>query len=83
MLICGIKCVFTGAFDNRVRFIMAYTQIPIDEDNLTLLGVAFPDSNMFEGFEPTPRSIEIIRDYVTDKITLLELIQLAKEKTYG
>jgi putative transcriptional regulator len=74
---------------------MAYTRIFIDEDNLTLLGVPFPDketlnktahaigSNMFEGFEPTPRSIEIIRDYVTDKITILELIRLAKEKNYG
>jgi putative transcriptional regulator len=74
---------------------MAYRQIPVDEDNLTLLGVPFPDketlnqtahaigSNMFEGFEPTPKSIEIIRDYVTNKITILELIQLAKEKTYG
>ena len=27
-------------------------------------------SNMFEGFKPTPKGIEIIRDYVTDKISL-------------
>ncbi len=39
-------------------------------------------SNMFEGFKPTPRSVEIIRDYVAGKITLTELIFLAKEKGY-
>jgi len=37
---------------------------------------------MFEGFEPTQRGIEIIRDYVMDKITLSELIQIAKEESY-
>jgi len=39
-------------------------------------------SNMFEGFKPTSKSIEIIRDYITGKITLPELIKLAKDKSY-
>jgi len=40
-------------------------------------------SNMFEGFEPTPRSIEIIRDYLSKRITLNQLIKLTKEKAYA
>jgi len=40
-------------------------------------------SNMFEGFKPTPKSIEIIRDYVVGKITLSELIKFAKDKSYA
>ena len=39
-------------------------------------------SNMFEGFIPTPKGIEIIRDYVTGKISLPELVALAKQKAY-
>jgi hypothetical protein len=38
---------------------------------------------MFEGFTPTPRSIEIIRDYLSDKISLGQLVQLIKEKAYA
>jgi hypothetical protein len=36
----------------------------------------------FEGFDQTPKSIEIIRDYLSDKITLGQLIQLTKDKAY-
>jgi putative transcriptional regulator len=39
-------------------------------------------SNMFEGFKPTPKGIEIIRDYVIGRITLTELIKFAKKKSY-
>ena len=39
-------------------------------------------SNMFEGYEPTAKGIEIIRDYVTGKISLGELVNFAKEKAY-
>jgi len=35
-------------------------------------------SNMFEGFAPTPQTIEIIRDPVLEKISLAELIQTTK-----
>jgi putative transcriptional regulator len=71
-----------------------FNPIEIDRSNLTIMGVKFPDlkslestanalgSNMFEGYEPTPKGIEIIRDYVTGKITLPELVAFAKEKAY-
>ena len=39
-------------------------------------------SNMFEGFKPTPKGLEIIRDYVTGKISLSELVIFAKQKAY-
>ncbi|MEZ4906258.1 MAG: antitoxin VbhA family protein [Saprospiraceae bacterium] len=71
-----------------------FTKIDIDKDKLTIMGVKFSDlktlenianaigSNMFEGFEPTPKSIEIIKDYVTGKITLEDFIKFAKGKKY-
>ena len=40
-------------------------------------------SNMFEGFKPTPKGVEIIRDYIIGKITLSELIKFAKDKSYA
>ena len=73
---------------------MAFKPILINRNNLTFCGVAFPDletlnktanaigSNMFEGFEPTQKGVEIIRDYVMDKITLTTLIHMVKEKLY-
>jgi hypothetical protein len=74
---------------------MAYKPIEIDRQNLTIMGIRFSDldtlnsaanaigSNMFEGFEPTTKSIEIIRDYLSKKITLEQLIKLSKEKAYA
>lgn len=71
-----------------------FNTIDIDRRKLTIMGVKFADlktlestanalgSNMFEGFEPTPKGIEIIRDYVTGKITLTEFVAFAKEKAY-
>jgi len=71
-----------------------FNSIDIDRKNLTIMGVKFSDlktlestanaigSNMFEGYKPTPKGIEIIRDYVIGKITLPELIKFAKEKAY-
>lgn len=71
-----------------------YKTIEINRNDLTIMGIKFPDlrtledsasaigSNMFEGFEPTPKSIEIIRDYITNKISFLQLIQIAKRKAY-
>ena len=73
---------------------MPYTPINNDRKNLTIMGVDFSEvinfeatvnalgTAMFEGFDPTPKSIEIIRDYLSDKITLEQLGQLTKEKTY-
>jgi len=71
-----------------------FNTIDIDRNKLTIMGVRFSDlktlestanaigSNMFEGYTPTPKGIEIIRDYVIGKITLTELIKFAKEKSY-
>ena len=71
-----------------------FNTIEIDRNNLTIMGVKFADlrtlestanalgSNMFEGFSPTQKGIEIIRDYVTGKISLSELVSFAKQKAY-
>jgi putative transcriptional regulator len=71
-----------------------YKPIEINRKELTIMGVAFPNmevldntadaigSNMFEGLEPTPNGIAIIRDFVTNKITLTDLIRLSKMKQY-
>ena len=72
-----------------------YKPITIDRENFTLMGVKFPDlktlentaygigSNMYEGFEPTPERIEIIRDYVIGKITLQEFVNQVKTGIYA
>ncbi|MFZ1633841.1 MAG: antitoxin VbhA family protein [Chitinophagales bacterium] len=71
-----------------------FTTIEIDRGGLTIMGVKFSDletlentanalgSSMFEGFIPTPKGIEIIRDYVNGKISLSELVTFANEKAY-
>lgn len=68
-----------------------YKEINIDREKLTIMGVVFPDlktlestanaigSNMFEGFIPSPKNIEIIRDYILGKITFKELVEMAKQ----
>ena len=74
---------------------MPYKPVEIDRKNLTIMGVNFSSvSNfnaavnalgtvMFEGFDPTPKSMEIIRDYLSDKITIGQLIKMTKEKAYA
>ena len=74
---------------------MPYNSVEIDRKNLTIMGVSFSSvSNfeatanalgtvMFEGFDPTPRSIEIIRDYLSDRITIEQLKKLTIEKAYA
>lgn len=71
-----------------------YKAIEIDRKALTIMGVKFSDlktlentanaigSNMYEGFKPTKKNIEIIRDYVLGKISLNDLIAFTKEKAY-
>jgi len=73
---------------------MNYKPIPINRENLTFCGVVFPDidtlektanaigSNMFEGFEPTKKGVEVIRDYVLGKIVLTDLIKIVKDKSF-
>ena len=67
-----------------------FNTIEIDRSNLTIMGVKFSDletlestanaldSNMFEGYKPIPKGIRIIRDYVTGKISLTELVAFSK-----
>jgi len=74
---------------------MPYKPVKIDHQNFTIMGVNFSSVKdfeatvnalgtvMFEGFDPTPKSIEIIRDYLSDKITIEQLGQLAKERAYA
>lgn len=73
---------------------MSYMPIAINRKDLTIMDVQFPDletleitaeaigSNMFEGFHPTRRGIEIIRDYCLGKLTFAQLAIFAKEKSY-
>ena len=72
-----------------------YKPIEVDREQLTIMGVKFPDlktlestaygigSNMYEGFEPTPGRIEIIRDYVLGIISLKEFVNLVKTGEYA
>jgi hypothetical protein len=74
---------------------MSYSPVEINRENLTIMGVNFGSvSNfeatvnalgtvMFEGFDPTPKNIEIMRDYLANKITLGQLAQLTREKAYA
>ncbi|MGB0880765.1 MAG: antitoxin VbhA family protein [Polaribacter sp.] len=71
-----------------------YSTIEIDRNKLTIMGVKFSDlitlektanaigSNMFEGFKPTQKNIKIIRDYMTGKLSLNDLLLFTKKKTY-
>jgi putative transcriptional regulator len=71
-----------------------FNTIEVDRINLTIMGIKFSDlkilestanaigSNMFEGFQPTPKGIELIRDYVTGNISLTEFVAFAKQKAY-
>lgn len=81
-------------FRSHIKYVNMFNIIEIDRNKLTIMGVPFSDlktlestanaigSNMFEGFKPTPRGIEIIRDYVVGRISMTELIKFAKEKAY-
>jgi len=67
-----------------------YKPIHIDRENLTIMGVPFPNlsvlnstanaigSNMYEGFEPSVSHIALIRDYVMNKISFGQFVESAK-----
>jgi putative transcriptional regulator len=73
---------------------MPYKPLIFDRNEYSIMGVSFANINdfdatlnaigtvMYEGFEPTAKNIEIIRDYISNKITLSELVKLSKEKAY-
>ncbi|MDR1608353.1 MAG: hypothetical protein LBT38_08110 [Deltaproteobacteria bacterium] len=71
---------------------MPYTPIAINREALTIMDFPFPDletletiaegirSNMFEGYQPTKKGIEIIRDYCLGKLSFAQMILADKEK---
>jgi len=71
-----------------------FNTLEIDRQALTIMNVQFADlatlehtanalgSNMFEGFEPTPKGVEMIRDYIQGDISFAEMVALAKAKAY-
>jgi hypothetical protein len=73
---------------------MTYKPITVDRNALTIMDVQFPDietlesiaqgigTNMFEGFEPTKETVEIIRDCCLGKITITEAINFAIKNNY-
>jgi hypothetical protein len=74
---------------------MAILDIQTDRENLTIMGVPFPDletlenvahgimTNAYEGFVPKKRDVEIIRDCSLGKISFEEMIRLNKEQSSG
>jgi putative transcriptional regulator len=72
-----------------------YKPISIDRENMTIMGISFPDlatldqtasaigSNMYEGFEPSTNYTILICDYVTGKITFSQFIEAAKSTVYA
>ena len=72
-----------------------YKPIIIDREKLTIMGVSFPDlttldrtanaigSNMYEGFEPSENHITLIRDYIMNKITFSQFVEVVKTMTYA
>lgn len=71
-----------------------FNTLNINKQALTIMDVKFTDlrtlehtanalgSNMFEGFEPTPKGVEMIRDYIQGDISFAEMVALAKAKAY-
>jgi hypothetical protein len=69
-----------------------FTPIKIDRNDLTIMGVPFPDlktlnevafgigGSMYEGFVPTPELVELIRDCFLGKMSTNQLVQAIKEK---
>jgi putative transcriptional regulator len=70
---------------------MAYTEIEVDREALTIMGVPFPNSaalesaakalgsNMFEGFVPTPSLVQLYRDFREGGFPAAELPKKVRE----
>jgi putative transcriptional regulator len=68
-----------------------YKPIKIDRENQTIMGVDFSEvddfkatlsslgSQMFEGYEPTPHTLTLMRDYMTHKIDINQLAEAIKK----
>ena len=73
---------------------MSFTPLTIDRNDLTIMGVVFPNldmlertalavtSNMYEGYQLAKRGIEIIRDYCMGILSFEQMAALAREKAY-
>jgi hypothetical protein len=92
---CGKRCSIIILVVNcnlAKEVLMGFTPLDIDRDKLTIMGVPFPNlerlertiaplvSIMYEGFEPTPRNIEILRDYMAGDITKLQLVEIYRKR---
>jgi hypothetical protein len=74
---------------------MGYKPVEVDRKKHTIMGVDFNSvknfeatarslgSAMYEGFEPSQKKLEIARDYLTNKISFEQLVQLTKNKAYA
>jgi len=74
--------------------LVPYVPIVVNRNDLTIMDVPFPDietlentaeaigSNMFEGFRPTKKSVEIIRDYCLGKLSFAQLADIARDNSY-
>ena len=74
---------------------MEYKPVDVDYRKQTIMGVDFSTVNnfeatvsslgsaMYEGFVPSIIKLEIARDYLTNKISFEDLVQLTKEKVYA
>ena len=69
---------------------MEYVPVDVDYKKRTIMGVDFSKvssfeatasslgSAMYEGFVPSVKKLQIARDYLTNKISFAELVQLTK-----
>lgn len=70
---------------------MTLQNIAFDRKTLQVSGVKLPDvsfasaiaSQMYEGFNPTTKSIAIMTDAANGRISVAELAEIAKNKLYA
>lgn len=72
----------------------ALPSLDIDRENLMIMGIVFPDvntldniasaitSNMFAGFRPTKKDIELIKELSLGNQSVKQLIEALKEEMY-
>jgi len=59
----------------------SYEFVPFKKGCYSFTSVAI-GSNMFEGFVPTAKSLQIIRNYLTGEITVKQFMQMSRDKAY-
>jgi hypothetical protein len=80
--------------NEKKRHLVSYKPIEVNRNSLTIMGVPFPDresfnracsgigTNMFEGYVPTRKQVEYIRDIVMGKMTVEQIIALPIAEEY-